>query len=173
MFSYFKNKKDNKRRSQYIDEVKIFIQVHFVRERSNEKYTPLTLKTDPERDACIEWYNQHGNPDSFSDIVMIYLNEKNTTIENIASAYKLDSDILSNKNNPFTISKGYASAVCLGLHLNFSETKALLNKAGHALTNSSEADLIVRFCIENCIYDFGDIEYLLSMICDTNLKELV
>lgn len=172
MFSYFKNKKDNKRRSQYIDEVKIFIQVHFVRERSNDKYSPLTLKTDPERDKCTEWYNQHGNPDSFLDTVLIYIKEKNTNTENIVSSYKLDPNIFSNKNNPFKISKGDAVAVCLGLHLNFSESKALLNKAGYTLTNSSEADLTLRFCIENHIYDFGDIAYLLSEICGTELKEI-
>lgn len=171
MFSYFKNKKNSKRRNQYIDDVKIFIQVHFVRERSNEKYNPLTLKTDPERDACIEWYNQHNNPDSFSDIVTLYLHEKNNNIENIISEYKIDSNILSN-NNPIKISKGDAAAICLGLHLNFSEAKTLLHKAGHALTNSSEADLIIRYCIENGIYDSGDIEYLLSALCDTNLKNL-
>ena len=173
MFSYFKNKKDNKRRNEYIDNVKIFIQVHFVRERDSEryKYNTLTLKTDPERDACTEWYKEHNNPVSFLDIVKIYLSEKNFSIENVISTYRLDSDILSN-NHPFTITKGDAVAICLGLHLNLSETKALLKKAGHALTNSSEADLVIRFCIENGIYDFGDIEYLLSALCETNLKEL-
>ena len=78
MFSYFKNKKNNRRRSEYVNDVKIFIQVHFVRERSSEryKYNTLSLKTDPERDACREWYEEHNNPTSFADIVQIYLDEK-------------------------------------------------------------------------------------------------
>lgn len=172
MFSYFKDKKNNKRRNEYMDDIKIFIQVHYVRERNGEgyKYNTLSLKTDPERDACTDWYKKHNNPDSFSEIVKIYLKEKNINIENVTSAYKLDSDILL--NNPTTISKGDAAAVCIGLHLNLSETKALLEKAGHALNSSSNADLTLRFCIENGIYDFDDIQFFLSELCSTKLNEL-
>lgn len=174
MFSYFKNKKNNRRRSEYVDDVKIFIQVHFVRERSSEryKYNTLSLKTDPERDACREWYEEHNNPTSFADIVNIYLDEKKINLNNIISSYKLDKDVL-NFDEAHPINKGDAVAVCLGLKLNFAESKALLKTAGHALTNSSEADLIIRYCIENGIYDYGDISYLLSDICSTNLKELI
>lgn len=173
MFSYFKNKKINRRRSEYVDDVKIFIQVHFVRERSGEryKYNTLSIKTDPERDACQSWYEQHNNPVSFYDIVNIYSNEKNINFNSIVSAYNLERNVLTTESL-HSISKGDAVCICLGLKLNFSESKALLKTAGHALTNSSESDLTIRYCLENKIYDYNDISYLLSNICNTTLQEL-
>ena len=97
MFSYFKNKKANKRRSECIEDVKTFIQVHFVRERAGEryKYNTLTLKTDPEREACDEWYEQHDNPSRFGDIVKLYMSDKSIGIDSITSQYKLAGTILS------------------------------------------------------------------------------
>lgn len=171
MFSYFKNKKANKRRGEYIDDVKSFIQVHFVRERSSEryKYNTLTLKDDPERDACKEWYISHDNPSTFSNIVKIYMSEKKLSADSITSPYKVSTNTIVSDD----ISKGNAVAICLGLHLNLAETKQLLKSVGHAITNSSEPDLVIRYCIENNIYDFDDIEYLLSSICSTSLQELL
>ncbi len=171
MFSYFKNKKANKRRSEYIEDVKNFIQVHFVRERAGEryKYNTLSLKTDPERDACNEWYEQHDNPSKFGDIVKLYMSDKSLGMDSVTSHYQLQSSIL----NDDEISKGDAVAMCLGLKLNFAETKRLLKSAGHALTNSYEPDLVVRYCIENKIYDFEDVEYFLSSLYETSLKDLV
>lgn len=167
----FKSKNTKKRRSEYIDAVKIFIQVHYVRERGSEryKYNTLTIKTDPERDECKEWYASHNNPSVFSDIVKLYAMEKSIDINAILSNYKLDSTVFSNKE----ISKGDAVAICLGLNLNFSETKALLKTVKHALTNSSEADLLLRYCVENNINDIDDINYLLKEVCDTSLKEII
>lgn len=167
----FKSKSAKKRRSEYVDAVKIFIQVHYVRERSSEryKYNTLTIKTDPDRDECQEWYNEHNNPDKFADIVRIYMNEKAITAETLTSKYNLDSSVFSDAD----IAKGDAVAICLGLKLNFAQTKALLKTAGHALTNSSEADLLLRYCIENGITDIDDINYLLTTVCETTLKEIV
>lgn len=173
MFSYFKNKNKNKKRSEYVDEVKIFIQVHFVRERGGErdKYNTLSIKTDPDRDSCKEWYLNHNNPTNFFEVVQFYLSEKGIKAETLMSKYNLDSSVLSGDLNSLT--KGDAIAICIGLNLNIAETIALLETADFALSNSSQADLALRYCIENRIYDLGDIEYLLTTVCSTRLKEII
>ncbi len=52
-------KKIKKRRDALCKEADTFIQVHFVRERNNDRYkfNTLPLKSDPERDKVSEWYD--------------------------------------------------------------------------------------------------------------------
>ena len=52
-------------------------------------------------------------------------------------------------------------ALAIALRLNLDDTRDLLNSAGLALTNNSKADLIVRFCLENGIYDIFEVNALL------------
>lgn len=52
-------------------------------------------------------------------------------------------------------------ALAIALRLNLDDTKDLLASAGLILTNNSKADVIVRFCIENGIYDIFEVNALL------------
>lgn len=155
-----------------LDEAKTFIQVHYVRERGSERYAfnTLTLKDDPEREACKEWYNNHGNPDDFLEIVEYYLKEDGVKAASICSEYGLGSKVFTGSSSE--IEKWEAVAICFGLDLNISETRALLKIAGYALTNSSETDLVIRYCIENDVYLLSDINYLLKKICDRTLEQI-
>lgn len=175
IFNIFSRKFSNKKRDLYCEDAKIFIQVHYIRERGNEKYAfnTLTLKTDIERDKCDEWYASHGNPDNFMDIVKLYLNEKKINTMDICSEYGLDTKIFSHTSTTACpVEKWEAAAICLGLNLNIYETRTLLKTVGYALTNSSESDLIIRYCIENELYSAEDINYILSKICGRRLNEV-
>ena len=57
--------------------------------------------------------------------------------------------------------KQTALALALALELNLDETIDLIGRAGYALSNSSRADLIVRYCIEHGIYKLVDVNALL------------
>ena len=58
------------------------------------------------------------------------------------------------RNNPdYKPTKATAIALALALELDLEQTRDLLGRAGYALTNSSKFDLIVRYFIEQKIYN--------------------
>jgi hypothetical protein len=175
IFDLFSDKGLNKKREGYCDEARTFIQVHFVRERGSDKYAfnTLSLKSDTERDRCNEWYAAHNNPDNFVDIVNIYITENKIKPNDICAEYGLNPKIFTNSSNIRPVEKWEAVAICFGLDLNLSEARALLKTAGYALTNSSETDLIIRYCLENDIYILEDINYILTSICNRTLEEIL
>ncbi|MBO4855896.1 MAG: hypothetical protein J5511_00790 [Bacilli bacterium] len=77
--------------------------------------------------------------------------DKNSNLYNKANITRQHwSLIISGKVNPSlqTIIK-----IVFVLHANNRECKYLLKKAGYTLASSSEYALIIRYCIENQIYD--------------------
>lgn len=69
------------------------------------------------------------------------------------------SKIQADKNyhpNKFT-----AIALCLSLHLDIDQTNDMLKRAGWGLSESSKADLIVSWCIENKEYNLVKINCIL------------
>ena len=175
IFSRFYRKSNNKKLDLFCEDAKNFIQVHFVRERDGDKYafSKFTLKSDPERDKCNEWYEKHGNPHNFSEIVDIYLNENKLKASTLCNEYGLESRVfMQTEDNIRNVEKWEAIAVCLGLDLNISESRALLKSAGYALSNSSETDLAIRFCLENDVYLLEDVNYILNNIFERNLNQI-
>ncbi|MBE6040740.1 MAG: hypothetical protein E7219_07260 [Clostridiales bacterium] len=72
---------------------------------------------------------------------------------------RLFSKIRSNRN--YKPSKPTALAFAIALGMNLDETTDLLQRAGLALSPSSEADLIVKYCILNGISDIVDVNSIL------------
>lgn len=176
IFSKFSGRGLNKRREAHCDEARIFIQVHFIRERGSDKYAfnALSLKSDSERDECNEWYAAHGNLDNFQDIVNIYLDENKLKSPTICSEYGLEARIFSKVSDlACPVEKWEAIAICFGLDLNISEARALLKTVGYSLINSSETDLVIRYCFENDIYRIEDINYILEKLCKRKLNQII
>ena len=69
---------------------------------------------------------------------------------------KIRSDIYYQPN------KDTALQMCIGLMLNIDETKDLLAKAGFALSNGIKRDLVVRYFIENAIYNVDELNLVLD-----------
>lgn len=66
------------------------------------------------------------------------------------------------RNNPnYRPTKPTALALALALELDLEATKDLIGRAGYALTNSSKFDLIVRFFIEQRMYNVVQINCVL------------
>ncbi|GHU54327.1 hypothetical protein FACS189442_0400 [Spirochaetia bacterium] len=72
---------------------------------------------------------------------------------------RLYSKILGSSN--YRPKKETASAFGLALNLSPDEFNEFLKTAGYALSDSSIADLVIRFCIERQIYDLTDVNALL------------
>ena len=176
LFSGIKKKQTKKRRDAQCKDIQSFIQVHFVRERDSARYAfnTLTLKSDPDRDACVEWYEKHGNPTSFAKIVECYVTDKALDTALICSKAGLEPQYFDKLfvSEYYRPGKGETLALCIGLKLNLEETRALLKVSDYSLTNSIETDLIARYFIENKIYSLGDLNYALQTLGGIKLKDL-
>ncbi len=177
--SLFGNSKSaiKKRRANICKQCEIFIQVHFVREPgySQKKLHTLTLKSDEVRDACDEWYKQHGNPDTYAKIVLAYLKENKGDALNYLDKTNISSKYEDNlkKNSGYVPSKSEAIILCLALKLNIEESRRLLYSASYTLANSRKEDLIVRYFIENEIYILDDLCYTIETLCEKKFEDIV
>ena len=72
---------------------------------------------------------------------------------------QLWSSIISGKSNP---SLNVCLKVALSMHVTNHECKYLLKKAGYTLSSSNKYALIIRYAIENQIYDIYDVNKLLE-----------
>ena len=72
---------------------------------------------------------------------------------------QLWSSIISNKSNP---SLNVCIKLALTMHVNNHECKYLLKKAGYTLSSANEYALVIRYCIENKIYDIYKLNDLLE-----------
>ncbi len=172
LFNYFKKKNILKRREEEKEKAKIFVQVHFVREKKN--YDPLLLKDDKKREKCLLWYEEHPAANTYANAVLEYLKEVKASRTSICDKLNVDSKYFEKlENTPQYIpAKKEAVATCLVLKLNIEHSRKLLEFAGYTLSNSSEADLVLRYCIENKINDIADVDYILSKICEKTIEEI-
>ena len=72
---------------------------------------------------------------------------------------QLYSSIISNKSHP---SLNVCLKLAFTLKVNNHECKYLLKKAGYTLSSNNEFALIIRYCIENKIYDLYEVNKLLE-----------
>lgn len=62
--------------------------------------------------------------------------------------------------------------ICLGLKLDLDQTQDMLMRAGYSLSVSRKADVIVRYCIENKIYDVFTVSNMLEEQGCGDIKKL-
>ena len=95
-----------------------------------------------------------GSEITFSEYLLDLLRERggrdSEVYRRAEVSRQLFSKILSNRD--YQPTKSTAVQLAIGLQLDLNQTQKLLEKAGFALTRSSKADLVVRYCIEHGIY---------------------
>ncbi len=165
-----------KRRAALCKECEIFIQVHYVRESGyvQSKLNSLSLKSDEVRDARDEWYEKHGNPDTYAKIVVEYMKEDKGDALNYLEKANISGKYIDGlkKNANYVPSKAEAIIVCLALKLNIEETRKLIYSASYTLANSRKEDLIIRYFIEKCNYNLDDLNYVIETICEKKFKDI-
>lgn len=104
-----------------------------------------------------------GLGETFQEKLLKTIDEKGLTDAQVYTKANLDRRLFSKIrcNVNYKPSKSTALALAIALGLNLDETTDLLGRAGLALSPSSKADLIVKYCIMNRIYDILDVNALL------------
>lgn len=169
---YFRKKSIEKRRENLREEAIRFMNVHFVREQHDTNV--LSIKSDPKRMECAQWYEDHDYPNTFVAALFEHMKEKKVSPADLCNKYRLDKQLFQYMEDDaeFLPEKYEAVSLCIGLRLDIEHTRALLILASCPLSNSSKSDLIIRFCIENEIYATSDINYLLKNLCDLRLNTI-
>ena len=109
--------------------------------------------------------------ESFQARLLRFIDERELKDSDVYHGANLSKQIFSN----IRCSEGYIPtkrnvlALAISLKLNLDDTKDLLAAAGYALTNNSMTDLVVRFCIEDGIYDIYEVNELLFKYAETYL----
>ena len=107
---------------------------------------------------------------SFIEYVNFIMNNKDLKASDVYNSVDIDrrtwSKIISNKINP---SLEVAVKIAIGLKLSNEECKIMLKKLNYTLSRSSEFSLIIRYCLENKIYDLIKINEMLYSKGQKNL----
>ncbi len=102
--------------------------------------------------------------DTFCEYLMNLINMKNLSPAEVYKGAIITKQVFSRiKLNPnYHPNKATALRLCIGAKLNLDEAKALLARAGYALSPCDKRDIIFSFFIENEIFDMIEIDLVLE-----------
>lgn len=109
------------------------------------------------------YLEKNHKDESFSEMLIRLIRESGMDeVDIYKRAYmdrKLFSKIRSDKD--YKPRKQNICALVLALHLDSKTSKTLIKRAGYILTSGSKFDLVIRYCIENHIYDLYEVNQML------------
>ena len=121
---------------------------------------PRPHTVSPDKDACPrrsrslqDLMAQTG--ENFQECLLRLIDERGLTDAQVYKRANIDRKLFSKIRckADYTPSRKTAISLAVALELNLDEMTDLLRKAGIALSPGSKFDLIIRYCVENRIYD--------------------
>ena len=101
--------------------------------------------------------------ETFSDMLIRLIREADLDETDVYKRAHIDrrhfSKIRSDRNYKPTLST--VVAFVLALRLDEKQSKVMIKSAGYILNSRSEFSLVIRYCIENRIYDLNDVNAIL------------
>ena len=92
---------------------------------------------------------------TFSDYLLDLIEERGGKASDVYKRAEVSKQLFSKiiSNRDYQPTKNTVLQLAIGLQLDVPQTKALLNRAGYALTRSSKTDLVVQYYIERKIHN--------------------
>lgn len=109
---------------------------------------------------CIEDYIvDESNIPTFSKLVKNIMNEKGMTSKDIYKNSLINRKLFSalNVNDEYIPSRETAIMYCLALKLSYSESERLMKSAGYCFYEYSNFDIIIKYCIDNKIFNIDKV----------------
>lgn len=128
--------------------------------RENQLPVPDFLKIKDDVEKYIDKSLENA---AFAERLNQYMCEKNLTTAVIYRRCLVDRKLISKitTQENYHPSKSTVFALCIGLQLNLQQGEDFLSLAGYSFDRSSKRDLIVKFMLENQIYDLDEINEML------------
>ena len=120
-----------------------------------------------------------GSPNmpTFSNEVKRLMSERSMTGSDLCKRILMDRRLWSKLNTDveYQPSRETATAICIALHLNVAQAEELLQSAGFTLSATRKQDVVMRYFLQNNIYDIdviNDMLYRFGFKCiGTNIRE--
>lgn len=119
----------------------------------------------------IEKYLNQNKSLSFKELLFSYIDDSNLKDSTIYNKVHIDRRLFSKIrcNNSYIPSKFNIIKLCISLTLNIEDTNKLLSTGGYILSTNNNVDLIIKYFIENNIYDINVINNYLYDLTNTTL----
>ncbi len=125
-------------------------------------------------DEAEEWVREAAAlaAGTFSARLSLLLEEKHIRAPAFYRAAGIDRKLFSaiRRDEGYQPSRETAIRCCLALRLNTAETEELLRSAGYALSGDRRFDLIIRWCVENGVWDVDRVNALLDELGEKTFR---
>lgn len=110
------------------------------------------------------YIEQQLDKNSFQKTLFNYIDEQNKKDSDVYNKALIDRRLFSKIRNDTNYHPSKKTVICLGLalELNINKFEKLLNSAAYHLPKNNNFDLIIRFCIEEKIYNIVEVNNLLN-----------
>lgn len=104
--------------------------------------------------ALYKAYVPHEKVTPFSEILFYWIDKKHLEDVELYKKAQIDRRLFSKMKSPeYTPEKTTVFKLILAMELTLREAKEFLEKVGYSFSYASKSDLIVKYCIENRVYD--------------------
>lgn len=121
------------------------------------------------KESCKD-YLSHIKSKSFNETLFSFIDESGHKDSEIYKRGDIDRKLFSKIrcDNDYIPRRNVIIKLCLALRLERNEFNILLNSAGYSLSNS-KFDQVISYCLDNNVYDLGQVNDYLYTFCSTSL----